>query len=99
MLSHEKQPTTFQVNSAITLIMPCAKPKNMETGRNTISYGLRLSKPILLTTLVSKYQIIITTQPQLRDSGFHVSEAKWNATKKKGSVTRPSERKVAVYMA
>ena len=90
------QLTTFHVNNAMTLMIPCAKPKNMDTGRNMMSHRLRLNKPMRLMTLVKIYQTTTTIQPQLRESGFHVFDAKWNATKKKGSVTRPSETKVAV---
>lgn len=76
-------------------MMPCAKPKKIETGRNTMSQGLRRNKPIRLTALVSRYQIVIMIQPKLRESGFHDLEAKWNAMKKNGSVTSPRERNVA----
>lgn len=76
--------------------MPCAKPKKMDTGRNTMSRGFRRSKPIRLTILVNRYQTAIMIQPKLRESGFHDLEAKWYAMKKNGSVTSPRERNVAV---
>jgi hypothetical protein len=88
--------TTFQVNNAITLMMPCAKPKKIDTGRNTMSQGFRRNKPIRLTALVKRYQIVMMIQPKLRESGLHDSEAKWYVMKKNGSVTSPRERKVAV---
>lgn len=88
--------TTFQVNSAMSLIMPCANPKKIDTGRNTASQGLRRSKPTRLMTLVDKYQMVMTIQPKLRLSRFHDVEAKWYATKKNGSVTSPREVNVAV---
>lgn len=96
MLSFEMRLTTFQVNNAMTFITPCANPKKIDTGRNTTSRGLRRSNPIRFTTLVNRYQIVMTIQPKLRDSGSHDFEAKWNAVKKNGSVTRPREVNVAV---
>lgn len=80
-------------------MMPCAKPKKIDTGRNTMSQGFRRNKPIRLTTLVNRHQMVMMIQPKLRESGLHDSEAKWYAMKKNGSVTSPRERKVAVYMA
>jgi len=88
--------TTFQVNNAMTLIMPCAKPKKIDTGRNTASQGLRRNKPIRLTALVNRYQIVMMIQPKLRESGSHDFEAKWYAIKKNGSVRSPREVNVAV---
>lgn len=96
MLADEMQLTTFQVNSAITFMMPCAKPKKTDTGRNTMSQGFRRNKPIRLTTLVNRYQTVMMIQPKLRESGFHGLDAKWYAIKKNGSVTSPRERNVAV---
>jgi hypothetical protein len=87
--------TTFHVNSAMILIIPCANPKYIETGKKMISHGLRRNRPIRLTIFENRYHTTRTTQPELRVVSFQVAEANQYATNRNGSVARPSEVNVA----
>jgi hypothetical protein len=87
--------TILRVNRAYSLMRQCKYPNKTDTGRNTMSLGLRLKSPTSLTTLVKPNMKTNWAQKAYRRlAGSQPSVAHQHEARSSGSTTNAKEVKV-----